>query len=74
MSQKPHMITYHDLVNIISVAKHNCANQKLPMIVSTRVLEERDPAHVAVIEAMISYLNGKGLLATMVNMDYPEKK
>lgn len=74
MSQKPHLVTYHDLINIISVAKDNCSNQTLPMIISKRELLDRDPAHVAMIEAVISYLNNKGLLTNMVNMDHPEKR
>lgn len=68
-----HKITYRDIVDIISTAKTKCATQTLPMIVTNQLVTGYDPAQVAMIETVIMYLNGKGLLKEVPNVDYKEK-
>lgn len=67
-------IPYYDIQVIISNAKNQCAFQTLPMRVSGREMDGHDPAHIAMIEQVAAYLNGKGLLNTFVKIDYDIKK
>ena len=72
MNDKP-KITYNDLQNIISDAKATYTAQKTPMWVSFREVTDNDPVHVALIESFIMHLNRRGLLTTLVEVDYQER-
>lgn len=75
MADKPpeHKITFDAIQLIISDAKSQWVRQALPLRISSREIINNDPAHVALIESVIGYLNGKGLLNTFVKIDHDEK-
>lgn len=68
-----HKITYRDIVNIISTAKTTAATQFLPMVVTGQLVTGYDPAQVAMIETVIGYLNSKGLLKEVPEVDHKER-
>lgn len=72
--KKEHKITYYDIQVIVSSAKTDWVNKTMPFKVSKKTVDGNDPAHVVMIESVINYLNGKGLLNTFVKIDYDEKK
>lgn len=67
-----HIINSKALFNIISDAKQNMANLKLPMEVSGIKMEECDFRAIAVIEALTMYLNRNKLLKNLVEIDYTD--
>lgn len=70
---KVHKISHCDIQLIISYAKNQWVLQTLPMKVSRKLVEGNDPAHIAMVDSVIGYLNSKGLLNTFVKIDYDEK-
>lgn len=73
MEKKDHRITYEDMQLMISVAKTKWVDIPTPLKISKKTCIENEPAHVAMVEAVIMYLNNKGLLNTFVKMDYDGK-
>lgn len=72
-NKKEPRITFDDVHLMISVAKTTWASQSLPMKISKKTVLDNNPAHVAMIESVIMYLNGKGLLKELPKVDYDEK-
>lgn len=68
--KKDHLVTCSDIRMIVSNAKSGWVNMHLPLKVSNRTLDFSEPAHVAMIEAVVSYLNRNGLLNNAVKIDY----
>jgi Flp pilus assembly CpaF family ATPase len=66
-----HLLNYHDLHDIISNAKSRYNDVK--SVVSRKQLYPTEVAHTAMIEAVISYLNSKGLSVKIVKIDYTER-
>src|ERR1035441_9843934 len=69
--QLDHLLTYYDFHTIVSDAKVRYNDVK-PEI-SERKLSPYEVPHVALIEAVIMYLNGKGILRKFVKVDYKNK-
>lgn len=65
-----HLINYSDLFNIISNAKTNMSRMSLPLHVSLKEIGQRELPTVAITEAVLMYLNSKGLLVKNVKIDY----
>src|SRR5581483_6231851 len=72
ISSLEHVVNSQDLFDIMSTAKSNYSKAKLPMKVSKRRLDSSETPHVAMIEAVISYLNKMHLLKRQVKIDYRE--
>lgn len=62
MDSKHVEITYKELVSIIGIAKMNAANQTTPISIGDRVVPSNEEGHVAMVESVISFLNGKEIL------------
>lgn len=67
-----HLINNSDYFKILSNAKSNYINMKLPVRISSKELEANDAIHVAVVESMLAYLNKNNLLKKFVRFDYTE--
>lgn len=66
--QLDHLINYNDFHDIISNAKTNYNNVKLE--ITGRQLYPSEIPQVAIIEAVVMHLNGKGILRKLVKIDY----
>ena len=73
MEKTDHLLTMGDLQFIIGTAKQNFVNLTLPATISKRELYPSDAPHVAMLEAMISYLNKAGILRKLVKIDFTTK-
>lgn len=62
MDTKEVELSYKDLVHIVGVAKTNSANQLTPILIGDRTVGRNDEPHVAMIDSVVSFLNGKELL------------
>lgn len=69
MEKTDHLLTMSDFHFIVSTAKQNFVNLTLPMTISKRELYPSDAPNVAVVEAVISYLNRAGILRKLVKLD-----
>lgn len=67
-----HSINAYDTIEIINFSKVVSANQKLPMNVTKRRMDNSETPHIALMEALISYLNRHHLLRKFVKFDYTE--
>lgn len=65
-----HVVNHRDLWEIVSGSKKNYTDFRLPLNVSGRVVDTSEVTHVAMIEAVVSYLNRMNLLKRLVKMDY----
>ena len=65
-----HVVNASDLFDIISVAKTNFFNLKLPLQISTKKIEAAELTHIALMESVVSYLNKMNLLKKLVKIDY----
>ena len=79
--KKETLIDYDDLCLIISNAKSNYVNMTLPVTLGRSIkgkntyteVQPNDAAHVAMIESVISFLNGQGVLTNAVKMDLKKR-
>lgn len=69
-----HIMDYHDLDMTISNAKGVYAQTSMPMNISGKELSPSQTNYVLVLEAFVSYLNGKKLLKRLVKFKHTEKK
>jgi hypothetical protein len=67
-----HLLNYHDFHDIISMAKTNYNNVKLE--ISGRQLYPSEVSQVAIIEAVATHLNAKGILRKIVKIDYRSRR
>lgn len=73
LEKTEHILTMSDFQNIVGTAKQNFVNLILPMTISNRALNASETPNVAVVQAMISYLNNAGILRKMVKIDITTK-
>lgn len=73
MEKTEHILTNSDFQSIISSAKQNFINLNLPMTISNKVVGPNETLNVAVILAVISYLNRAGILRKLVKFDITTK-
>lgn len=73
MEKTEHLLTMGDFHFIVGTAKQNFVNMTLPMTISNRELYPSDAPNVAVVEAVISYLNKAGILRKLVKIDVTTK-
>lgn len=66
------LITYRDLHDIVSNSKKNFSNQASPIHVSNKKAEYVDLLHIAMVESILMYLNGNGLLTESIKFDYTD--
>jgi len=66
------LITKKDLDQIISNAKINMTNLRLPMTISHKEVEMGELPSVAIIEAVLSHLTSHKLLTEHVKLEYTE--
>lgn len=72
ISELDHSVNYYDLQTILSMAKSQWVNQKLPMSVSKKQILSTDINSVVILESVLNYLNSKKLLKKLVKIDYTE--
>lgn len=65
-----YMINDTDLNRIVSNAKQNMHHLNLPLFVNRIEVERGEIPSLAIIESVLMFLNGKGLLTQLVNVDY----
>ena len=73
LEKTEHLLTMSDFHFIVSTAKQNFVNLTLPMTISNRELYPSDAPNVAIVEAVISYLNKAGILRKLVKIDVTTK-
>lgn len=72
LNKLEHVINSYDLTNIICFSKVEYTKLRLPMKITRRQVDNSDLPHVAMIEAVISYLNKNHLLKKLVKFDITE--
>lgn len=70
MEKTEHLLTMGDFQQIVSYAKSQFVNIKLPAQISKREVYPSEVPHVLMIEAVISYLNRSQILKKLVKIDY----
>lgn len=68
-----HVIQKHEFNNIVSQAASNLTNQKVNLHISGKPVDQYEQKHVAMIEAVISYMNRHELLRKQVDFNYTEQ-
>jgi len=68
-----HKITYREIYTIVSTAKEKVATQQLPLVVSGQIVTGYEQSAVAMIETVIMYLNSKGLLNEVPEIDRKDR-
>lgn len=68
-----HLVTKGDLFDIVSSAKNELRNMTLPMHVSGRKIDNTELNAIAMIEALVSYLNKHHLLKSVPKLDYTDE-
>lgn len=71
-TQTDHSMTSSDLFHVVSGAKTGYANMRSSPYISGKAVEENDLRNVAVIEALLTYLNGNHLLKKIVKFEYTD--
>jgi hypothetical protein len=66
----PYLINDKDLNLIVSNAKDKMFYLNLPLYVSRVEVERGETPSLAILESVIMFLNGKGLLTKEVKVDY----
>lgn len=69
-----HMMTHHDLNDMVNYAKGQWARTTMPMEISKKEVYHNDVNYVLIIEAFIGYLNKNNLLKRLVKFDYSRRK
>lgn len=72
MKKLDHLITKNDLFGIISGAKSEYNNISLPLHISGRKVDTSELTAIAMIEAVVSYLNKNHLLKRLPKLDYTD--
>lgn len=67
---RTHVINRIDLLQMISNGGDKIAKMKMPVFISDKQMDQSEVRHVAMIEAIIGYMNRHGLLNREVNFDY----
>ncbi len=67
-----HMLNSGDLFEILSGAKNNYTNLRVPVRITRKELEPGQLPHIAVMESLIGYLNRNHLLKKLVKFDYTD--
>jgi len=67
-----HMINKNDLYEIVSMAKNQFSNQKLPVFITGKAIDLEGCKNIAIMEAFINYLNNKHLLKKLVKFEYTD--
>jgi hypothetical protein len=67
-----HMVTSHDLFDIMSGAKQHYSQRALPFRVSRKQVDSGEATSVSIIESFVSYLNKMHLLKKAVKIDYTD--
>lgn len=67
-----HLVNSGDLHDILSGAKSNYTNKRLPVRITRKQLDSSEATHISVLESFISYLNKMNLLKKLVKFDYTE--
>jgi len=73
LEKTEHLLTMNDFQSIIGTAKQNFVNLILPMTISNKAVNATETPNVAVIQAVISYLNNAGTLRKPVKLDITTK-
>jgi hypothetical protein len=68
-----HVIQKHEFSNIVSQAASNMSNLPINLHISGRKIDQYEMKHVAMIEAVISYMNRHELLKKQVNFNVTEE-
>lgn len=66
------LITYSDLQKIMSSAKDNMSRLNLPLNITQKEVEQKQVVAVCIIESVLTHLNRKNLLTSLVNFDYTD--
>lgn len=67
-----HVVNSGDLFEIMSAAKNDFSNRRVPVRVSKKQVDSGDVTQISVMEAFIGYLNKMHLLKKKVRFDYTE--
>lgn len=70
LNKLDHVVNYSDFQSIISGAKSAINNLNVPLTVTRKRIESYELANVAMIEAVVSYLNKNQLLKKQVKFDF----
>jgi hypothetical protein len=72
LNKLEHVVNNNDLFNIISDSKREYTNLSMPMYVSGRKVDSSELTAVAMIEALVSYMNRNHLLNRLPKVDYTD--
>jgi hypothetical protein len=67
-----HVVTSQDFYEIVSGAKNNYSNARLPVKITKRQMDGNELTHIAMIESFIGYLNRMHLTKKTVKFDYTD--
>jgi hypothetical protein len=67
-----HIVNASDIYDIMSGAKSNYTNKRMPVRISRKQLDSAEATHISVLESFISYLNKMNLLKKLVKFDYTD--
>jgi len=67
-----HVITKKDLFFIISAAKKNMLNLRLPMQISGSEVDQSELTTIAIAESLITYFNANKLFTKLPEFDYTD--
>lgn len=67
-----HLVNSGDLHDIMSGAKNNYTNKRLPVRITRKQLDSTEATHISVLESFISYLNRNNLIKKLVKFDYTD--
>lgn len=72
MSEKDVLITSKDLFSIKSVAVSEYGRLPNPTLLTNIPVEQKDLAHIALINSFVMWLNSRNLLTTLVRFDHTD--
>lgn len=67
------LITAKDLAEIKSLAIKEYRNLPMTVIISNKVMEQKDLSHISLANALILWLSSKGALSRLAKFDYTDR-
>lgn len=67
-----HIVNSGDLFDVMSRAKNDFANRRMPVRVSRKQVDSGDVTNISIIESFIGYLNRMNLLKKSIKIDYTD--
>lgn len=71
--QHEEVITFNDLFHLISMAKDQYHRLPIGLHISNKEIEQKHYVHISLANALIMWLNEKGLMKRLASFDYTDK-